>query len=75
MFEKSRYLYVTLLSVWRKSHDVHEQQKQTNSPTPGIEPGPPGWKPGILAIRPRGIPCKENEFPHIIFYSIKHTNS
>ena len=24
-------------------------------PTPGIEPGPPGWKPGILAIRPRGI--------------------
>ena len=25
------------------------------SPTPGIEPGPPGWKPGILAIRPRGI--------------------
>ena len=23
-------------------------------PTPGIEPGPPGWKPGILAIRPRG---------------------
>ena len=25
------------------------------SPTPGIEPGPPGWKPGILAIRPRGM--------------------
>ena len=24
-------------------------------PMPGIEPGPPGWKPGILAIRPRGI--------------------
>ena len=24
-------------------------------PTPGIELGPPGWKPGILAIRPRGI--------------------
>lgn len=24
-------------------------------PTPGVEPGPPGWKPGILAVRPRGI--------------------
>ena len=22
---------------------------------PGIEPGPPGWKPGILAIRPHGM--------------------
>ena len=22
---------------------------------PGIEPGPPGWKPGILATRPHGI--------------------
>ena len=29
--------------------------KKCYSPTPGIEPGPPGWKPGILAIRPRGI--------------------
>ena len=24
-------------------------------PTPGVEPGPPGWKPDILAVRPRGI--------------------
>ena len=23
-------------------------------PTPGVEPGPPGWKPDILAVRPRG---------------------
>ena len=23
-------------------------------PTPGIEPGPPGWKPDILTARPRG---------------------
>ena len=23
-------------------------------PTPGIEPGPPGWKPGILTTRPYG---------------------
>ena len=31
-------------------------------PTPGIEPGPPGWKPGILAIRPRGIAYFSFEF-------------
>ena len=30
-------------------------EKKSFSPTPGIEPGPPGWKPGILAIRPRGM--------------------
>ena len=30
-------------------------EKKNLTPTPGIEPGPPGWKPGILAIRPRGI--------------------
>ena len=31
------------------------KRKKSFSPTPGIEPGPPGWKPGILAIRPRGM--------------------
>ena len=25
-----------------------------NPPAPGVEPGPPGWKPGILTARPRG---------------------
>ena len=25
-----------------------------NAPRPGIEPGPPGWKPGILTPRPSG---------------------
>jgi hypothetical protein len=24
-------------------------------PTPGVEPGPVGWKPAILTVRPRGI--------------------
>ena len=24
-------------------------------PTPGVEPGPSGWKPDILAVRPRGM--------------------
>ena len=28
---------------------------QNVSPLPGIEPGPPGWKPEILATRPQGI--------------------
>ena len=28
-------------------------------PTPGVEPGPAGWEPAILAVRPRGI----NMFP------------
>ena len=23
-------------------------------PIPGVEPGPPGWKPGILTARPYG---------------------
>ena len=32
-----------------------KKKKKSCPPTPGIEPGPPGWKPGILAIRPRGI--------------------
>ena len=30
-------------------------------PMPGIEPGPPGWKPGILAIRPHGIADRRRE--------------
>ena len=24
-------------------------------PTPGVEPGPSGWKPDILTVRPRGM--------------------
>ena len=27
---------------------------EEKSPRPGIEPGPPGWKPGILTPRPSG---------------------
>ena len=29
-------------------------EKNNSVPTPGIEPGPPGWKPGILTTRPYG---------------------
>ena len=30
---------------------------QKGFPTPGIEPGPPGWEPGILTTRPYRIGC------------------
>ena len=30
-------------------------EKEKLIPTPGVEPGPSGWKPDILAVRPRGI--------------------
>ena len=45
-----------MLRCWKKKLGWHLViLKKHYSPTPGIEPGPPGWKPGILAIRPRGI--------------------
>ena len=30
-------------------------------PTPGVEPGPAGWKPAILAVRPRGIDVNDQQ--------------
>ena len=33
---------------------VPPKKKKRRIPTPGIEPGPPGWKPGILTTRPNG---------------------
>ena len=38
-----------------KTNKSWQKKWKKESPTPGIEPGPPGWKPGILAIRPRGM--------------------
>ena len=36
-------------------------------PIPGVEPGPPGWKPGILTARPYG-----NSMSHLwIFGTLK----
>ena len=37
---------------WRNTYE--EKEKKITLPTPGIEPGPPGWKPGILTTRPNG---------------------
>ena len=42
-----------------------------NSPRPGIEPGPPGWKPGILTPRPSGtchLKLKQNIWINIISF-------
>ena len=33
---------------------AYYQKTLKNIPTPGVEPGPSGWKPDILAVRPRG---------------------
>ena len=33
---------------------IKQGKSQNKFPTPGVEPGPPGWKPDILAVRPRG---------------------
>ena len=35
--------------------DSLDKVRKSNFPTPGVEPGPIGWKPAILAVRPRGI--------------------
>ena len=32
-----------------------QEMKNIQFPTPGVEPGHAGWKPAILAVRPRGI--------------------
>ena len=58
-----------------------------NAPRPGIEPGPPGWKPGILTPRPSGtdythiftltqcfisLKCSQNKISSF-FYLIKNS--
>ena len=32
-----------------------KKKREAAVPIPGVEPGPPGWKPGILTARPYGI--------------------
>ena len=39
----------------RKGNFQNGQEQNNAIPIPGIEPEPPGWKPGILATRPYGI--------------------
>ena len=37
-------------------HDNVDTLLKWRVPIPGVEPGPPGWKPGILTARPYGTP-------------------
>ena len=37
---------------WTKTFRSNRSQMKKIIPVPGIEPEPPGWKPGILATRP-----------------------
>ena len=46
---------------------LEREKAKSCPPTPGIEPGPPGWKPGILAIRPRGIAYEKGQ-QHSLYY-------
>ena len=38
-------------------YQVKGRNSQKGFPTPGVEPGPPGWKPDILAVIPREKAC------------------
>ena len=46
-------IWVIGIVDWRSSWVKFEKEKHV--PTPGIEPGPPGWKPGILTTGLYGI--------------------
>ena len=48
---RTKYTILT----FRKIYSIPGVQK--GFPTPGIEPGPPGWEPGILTTRPYRIGC------------------
>ena len=55
-FWKKMFLPIIWQDICKLSSKLTSKTiRKKYSPTPGIEPGPPGWKPGILAIRPRGI--------------------
>ena len=67
------------MDMWNKKK-THKKLKK-NPPNPGIEPGPPGWKPGILTTRPIGtcvdylaqshfIPLFANYFFHVFRFRI-----
>ena len=44
-------------------------EKLKSFPIPGIEPGPPGWEPGILTTRQYGM-CEGEQ---ILLYILKLT--
>ena len=40
--------------MFENKYQKNNKNSKKNPPNPGIEPGPPGWKPGILTTRPIG---------------------
>ena len=46
--------YATTILATGKILNKNGQNAKHGLPIPGIEPEPPGWKPGILATRPYG---------------------
>ena len=50
-----------MLTHQLENSDIQCKKQKKCSPTPGIEPGPLGWKPSILAIRPCGKGYKKDE--------------
>ena len=56
---RSRKLHFALRqNKWYFSTEILlGEEKKKMLPIPGVEPGPPGWKPGILTARPYGNDC------------------
>ena len=52
-------IYANITSIYLYNSNILDDFLQNvvyrYLPHPGIEPGPPGWKLGILAIRPCGM--------------------
>ena len=55
LFINHRMIDRKLQSDFNIKYKYGLQEKNIEFPTPGVEPGPAGWKPAILAVRPRGI--------------------
>ena len=56
VYQKEKELvYIDDVYVTMNENDDNINFNNKNIPAPGIEPGPPGWKPEILATRPRGM--------------------
>ena len=48
------FLSGRLKENWWLRKEKREKKNDIVIPIPGVEPGPPGWKPGILTARPYG---------------------
>ena len=51
---KWRWQKNTNCFITKTKAELKKLKKKICVPIPGVEPGPPGWKPGILTARPYG---------------------